>query len=401
MSDTTPTRGLLPTLVLISALGEMSTQMLIPSLAAIEGSLGGGQGSLHLALSAFVATFALGQLVFGPVSDRVGRRPVLIAGLLLFLGATASLLFVESVPGFVAARAVQGLGACAAFVLARAVARDVWGANAASALSLVMFGILLSVALTPVVGGTAAALFGGWQAAVVLTLVLGALALAAVLVLVGETNASRGTASLAPRAIAATYLDLLRDSGFRGFALSLGFTYGAMFAFIAGSSYVFIGELGLSPTSYGLVFGVIVLGLVAGTLVTRRLAPRIGPARVVRLGTRLVAAGAVGTLAMHHIPGLEVIGLALPQVVLTFGGGLVMPAAVAGAVMPNGHRAGAAAGMMGFAQMAGATAAGLALAQLPGGGTAMLGLQTVLALLAFAAMAAVSRPAAQSEASRA
>jgi DHA1 family bicyclomycin/chloramphenicol resistance-like MFS transporter len=105
-----------------------------------------------------------------------------------------------------------------------------------------------------------------------------------------------------------------------------------MFAFIAGFSYVFIGQLGLSPTEYGLVFGVIVLGLVAGTL-----------------GTRLVVLGAIGSLVEHHVPGFAVIGLALPQTVLTLGGGIAMPATIAGAVMPNGHWAGAAAGLLGFA----------------------------------------------------
>jgi DHA1 family bicyclomycin/chloramphenicol resistance-like MFS transporter len=362
----------------------VSTQVLIPSLASIEGALGGGQGSLHLALSAFVASFAVGQLVLGPLSDRVGRRPVLIGGLALFLVATAALLVVQDVAGFAAARAVQGLGACAAYVVARAVARDVWGTGAAPVIALMIFGVVVAVALTPVLGGAAVALAGAWQAAVALTLLLGGLALLLVLAFGAESNRQRGAAVLSPRALAAGYLDLLRAASFRGFALALALSYGAMFAFVAGSSYVLVGELGLSPTRYAVVFAIVVLGLVGGTLAARRLAPRLGPDRVVRLGTALAAAGAIGTLALHAIPGLEVIGLAAPQVVLTFGGGLVLPAAVAGAVVPNGHRAGMAAGFMGFAQMAGATLAGLVLAQLPGGALSMLGLQAVLALLAVA-----------------
>jgi DHA1 family bicyclomycin/chloramphenicol resistance-like MFS transporter len=137
-----------------------------------------------------------------------------------------------------------------------------------------------------------------------------------------------------------------------------------MFAFIAGSSRVFVGQLGLSPTQYGLVFGVIVSGLIGGAIFTNRTIMKFGPEKIVAIGTSLVAVGGCLSLVVHQLIGPSVIGMMLPQVLLTLGGGMVLPGSVAGAVIPNPTRAGLAAGFIGFAQMAGATVSGLLLSRL-------------------------------------
>jgi DHA1 family bicyclomycin/chloramphenicol resistance-like MFS transporter len=167
-----------------------------------------------------------------------------------------------------------------------------------------------------------------------------------------------------------------------------------MFCVIAGSSSAYIKLLGLSAAEYGLTFGAIVSGLIAGALFTQRKILQLGPQRIVAIGVALVAGGAALTLLVHGLFGLSVLGLSLPQVLVTVGGGMVLPASVAGAVIPNAHRAGLAAGFMGFAQMAGATLAGVLLGQLQDGTSwPMVLLHGLFATAAFAAFHLLSRVA--------
>jgi len=380
-----PSRSLLLILVALTALGEISTQLIIPSLGAIELIMSARPGSSLLALSAYVAAFGLGQLLLGPLSDRIGRRPVLLAGLALYLLATLWMLAASSMGEFIAARVLQGLGACAALVLARAIVRDVWQAQAGPALALTVIGMLCAIALSPMIGGLLT-LYGGWRAPLLLALSIGLGAVLAVLSLYRESNQHLDPQAGQLRGLAGNYVDLLRAASFRALALTLACTYGAMFAVIAGSSAVYIGLLDLSPAQYGITFGTIVSALIAGALFTQRRIMQLGPEKIVAIGVALVAAGAVATLLVYLLFGLSLLGLSLPQVLVTLGGGMLLPASVAGAVIPNAHRAGLAAGFMGFAQMAGATCSGVLLSLLADG-TAwpMVLLNTLFALAAFSA----------------
>ena len=380
-----PSRSLLLMLVVLTALGEISTQLIIPSLGAIELIMSARPGSSLLALSAFVAAFGLGQLWLGPLSDRIGRRPVLLAGLAVYLLATLWMLLASSMGEFVAARVLQGLSACAALVLARAIVRDVWQAQAGPALALTVIGMLCAIAMSPMIGGVLT-LYGGWRAPILLALAIGFGALLAVLGLYRESNRNLDPQAGQLRLLAGNYADLLRAASFRALALTLACTYGAMFAVVAGSSAVYIGLLELSPAQYGLTFGAIVSALIVGALFTQRRIMQLGPEKIVAIGAVLVALGGVTTLAVYLLFGLSVLGLSIPQVLVTLGGGMLLPASVAGAVIPNAHRAGLAAGFMGFAQMAGATCSGVLLSILADGtALPMLLLNCVFAVAAFSA----------------
>lgn len=388
-----PSRLLLVILMVLTALGEISTQLIIPALGGIEQGLGAARGASLAALSAFVAAFGIGQLLLGPLSDRVGRRPVLIGGLSLYLAATAWMLLADSMTGFILGRVAQGLGACAALVLARAIVRDVWKAQAAPALALTVIGMLTAIALAPMVGG-ALTQWGGWHAPILASLTIGSLALLAVLAFYRESNPSLDPKAGHPATLARDYFDLLKQRSSRALALTLAGTYGAMFAVVAGSSAVYIGLLGLTSAQYGLAFGATISGLIGGALFTQRKIMQLGPQRIVGIGVSLVALGATGTLLVHATLGLSVLGLSLPQVLVTLGGGMLIPASVAGVVMPNAHRAGLAAGLMGFAQMLGATCSGLLLGALQDG-TAwpMIGVQALFALAAISAFTVMTRKA--------
>ncbi|WP_271408696.1 multidrug effflux MFS transporter [Pseudomonas sp. Q1-7] len=386
-----PSRLLLAILMVLTALGEISTQLIIPALGGIEQGLGAGHGASLAALSGFVAAFGIGQLLLGPLSDRVGRRPVLIGGLSLYLAATAWMLLADSMTGFILGRVVQGLGACAALVLARAIVRDVWKAQAAPALAMTVIGMLSAIALAPMAGGLLTQ-WGGWHAPIVASLSIGSLALLAVLAFYRESNPSLDPQAGHPATLARDYFDLLRQKSSRALAFTLAGTYGAMFAVVAGSSSVYIGLLGLSAAEYGLAFGATISGLIAGALFTQRKIMQLGPQRIVGIGVSLVITGALATLVVYATLGLSVVGLSLPQVLVTLGGGMLIPASVAGVVMPNAHRAGLAAGLMGFAQMLGATLSGLILGALQdGSATPMIGVQAVFAVTAFSGFMLMTR----------
>ncbi|AVE04315.1 multidrug effflux MFS transporter [Pseudomonas palleroniana] len=381
----TPSRSLLFLLVALTALGEVSTQLIIPGLGSIEQALAAPPGSALMAMSAFVAAFGLGQLLFGPLSDRIGRRPVLIGGLVLYALATLSMLLVSDIHQLIAARVAQGLGACAALVLARTVVRDVWKAEAGPALALTMIGMLYAIVVAPMIGGLLIKLFG-WRAPIVLSLLIGSAVLLLALLFFRESNHSLDPKAGHWRTLGGQYLDLLKSRQYRAYAVALACTYGAMFAVIAGSSAVFINLLGFSSLEYGINFGLIVSMLILGSTYTRRNILRLGAQRIVAMGVTIVAVGGLSAVLIYAVFGLSVVGLDLPIALVTLGGGLVLPGSVTGGVMPNAHRAGLAAGLMGFSQMFGATCSGLLLSQLrDGSAVPMIMLEASFAVVAFVA----------------
>lgn len=318
-----------------------------------------------------------------------------VAALTLYVLATLSMLLVTDIQQFIAARVLQGLGACAALVLARTVVRDVWKAEAGPALALTMIGMLYAIVVAPMAGGLLIKLFG-WHAPIVLAGVIGSVVLMLAVLFFRESNLHLDPRAAHWRTLGGQYLDLLKGRQYRAYAVALACTYGAMFAVIAGSSAVFINLLGLSSLEYGINFGLIVSMLIVGSTYTRRNILRLGPQRIVTIGVTLVAAGGVLALLIYVLFGLSVVGLDLPIALATLGGGLVLPGAVTGAVMPNAHRAGLAAGLMGFAQMFGATCSGVLLSHLrDGSATPMIVIQAVFAVTAFVAFHLLRQRAAK------
>jgi MFS transporter, DHA1 family, multidrug resistance protein len=361
--------GLVVTALLTAlvALGPISTDLYLPSLPGLLRHFDADIAEVQLTLSVFLVGLAVGQLVYGPLSDRFGRRPVLLAGLILYVVASAICALAPSVPTLIAARLLQATGACAGPVVCRAVVRDVHGREgAARILSYMGAAMALAPALGPILGGFVEAWLG-WRANFAILCIYGAVGLALTAAILPETAPHRGESGGGLDAALRGYLGLLGQRVYIGFVLCCALAYGGIFCFISGSSFVFVDIIGLAPQLYGVCFGAIVLGYILGTLMGGRLTRRIGVERLVRTGGLISAVGGLALLLSVWTTGASVAGILLPTVIYMVGTGLVLPNAMAGAIGPFPRMAGTAAALLGFVQMGLAAAGGVAIGHLANG----------------------------------
>ncbi len=363
-----------------SALPPLSIDVSLPALPALGAALGTTAGAAQWTLSAFLLGFGFGQLVLGPASDRLGRRPALIAGLVGYALAGAATTAAPSIAVLILLRLLQGFGACAGVVISRAVARDVFeGAEAVSRQSLLSATATLAMLLAPMLG---AVLLGslGWRA------VYGALAVAGVVLLTATAVLQPETLPVSRRSTGSLwggYARVLHAPRTLGYAAVSALTFGGMFAYISGSPSVFIGTLGVTPGVFSLLFALAALALLAGSVLNGLLARRLASASLLRLGPALLGVAVVLVCA---------IGPAIPRVPVligvlatyTFATGLVMPNAIAAGLVPLPEAAGAAAAFIGFSQMvAGALSAALVGVVRPGTVAGMVGVLGVFGLTAL------------------
>lgn len=362
--DSLSIRVLLTALV---AFGPLSTDLYLPSLPALVRVFDTDVATVQLTLSIFLVGFAVSQLVYGPMSDRFGRRPTLLVGVTIYLAASAVCAMTSSIDALIAARFFQALGACCGPVVARAVVRDVFGRDrAATVLAYMSMAMALAPAVGPMLGGILTEWFG-WRANFMLLTVFACGILAAVWSMLGETNAHRDEEALRPGRLAANYLLLMRNRGFVGYVLVVAFSYSGIFSFISGSSFVLIGQLHLTPAQYGASFGAVVLGYMLGTFLAGRLTPRLGGARMIRIGTLLSLGGGLvgGVLALAGV--LHLLAIVVPVFLFILGAGLTLPNATANAVGPYPTMAGLASSLLGFAQMAIAAVIGIVVGHMNDG----------------------------------
>src|SRR3954470_15989530 len=285
-------------LALLTALGPLSTDMYLPSLPAIARDLRATTAQTQLTLSAFLLGFAVGQFVYGPISDKVGRRPVLLAGLGLFLVASAACTLATSVEMLTAARFVQALGGSGPIVLARAMVRDLYeGPRAGKELSRMGAIMGLVPAVAPILGGVLQGLFG-WRANFAATVLCGAALGAAVLIVLPETIPARSAAPLSLISVLRGFGVLLRHKTYRVYVGLAAVSYAGLFAFISGSSFVLQGIYRLSELAFAFSFAFCVIGFITGTMLAQRLVGTRGLDRTIALGVACLAAGGVVMLAV-------------------------------------------------------------------------------------------------------
>ena len=352
-SQAVPGLGIAVLLTTLVALGPLSTDFYLPSLPAMTAALGTDVAGTQLTLSIFLGGFAVGQLFYGPLSDRFGRRPLMLIGLGIFLVASIACALAPNIETLIAARFVQAIGACAGPVLGRTVVRDLYGPkDSARMLSYISAAMALAPLLGPVFGGWLSVIFS-WRATFVF------LETAATWRLLAESNLHPDPTAVQPRRILANYATLLRDTTYRGVLMCNGLAYAGMFAFISGAPFVFINLFGFSPQTMGLAFGLMVSGFITGTMSSGRLASRYGPDSILTAGVVIGSVGGAVMLLFAVTGWQHPVAIMVPMWLVTCGIGFIMPNATAIALAPWPTMAGAAASLMGFSQMALAAAFGI------------------------------------------
>lgn len=337
----------------------LSTDLYLATLPGMAADFGVTATDVQHTLSLFVIGFGTAQLVSGPMSDRFGRKPVMIGGLTLYLAASIACALAPSLAWLVVARFVQAIGCCTGVVVARAVIRDAY-APAEGAKVLAKASSLLSLApiAGPILGGYLQVAFG-WRAAFVALTLAGLTVWIAALWRMRESNPRINIDALRPGRLVRTYVAVARNPSFWAYALPGTLSYASIFAFISGTPFVLIRVLGVPTHHYGYYFACGVFGYLGGTLLCRRMIARIGLQRSLEIGTMIGLTGGLGFLAM--VLG----GLSNPVMVITaqfivmIAHGINFPCAQAGSLTPFPENAGAAAGLFGFISMLGAFFTGI------------------------------------------
>ncbi|MCU4181718.1 multidrug effflux MFS transporter [Bosea sp. BH3] len=338
-------------LAMLTALGPLSTDFYLPSLPEIVRVMDTDIAGAQATLSSFLFGFAAGQIFWGPLSDRLGRKPILFAGLALFGLATLACAMAPSVEALTVARALQALGASGPIVLGRAMVRDLYDGPRAGR-ELARMGMIMGLvpAVAPVLGGVLQAAFG-WRSTFIASLVF-AVGLATVIATVmPETLRQRSPQPLSLVTIFRGFGVLLKNRAFRVYVGLTSLCYAGLFAFISGSSFVLIDIYGLTPVQYGLAFGFAVLGYISGTIIAQRLVGRRGMDGVISLGVTCLAIGGLVMLVCVLSGFGGAAGVVVPMALYTCGVGLAMPQSQASAMMPFPDRAGAASSLNGLCQM--------------------------------------------------
>ena len=336
----------------------LSTDLYLASLPHLATDFGVSPAAVQQTLSLFVIGFGVAQLASGPFSDRFGRRPVLLAGLAVYVFASLACALAPTLQLLVAARFVQAIGCCTAIVVARALIRDVY-APAEGAQMIARASSLLSLAplFGPVLGGYLQVWFG-WRAAFVFHTLFGIVLAAAAWRLFRETNLHPDPDATRLGGLIARYRRIAGADFFWAYALPGALSYAMIFTFISGSSFVLIDVLGVATEIYGYCFAFGVTGYLLGTIVCRRLLARIGLANAVTVGTSLSLLSGL-LFAMLVLAGVSHWAVVLGCQFLTMAAhGINFPCAQAGAVAPFPREAGAAAGLLGFFTMLAALVAG-------------------------------------------
>jgi DHA1 family bicyclomycin/chloramphenicol resistance-like MFS transporter len=344
-------------LALLTGIGPLSTDMYVPSLPAIGEALHASTEQVQLTISSYLLGFATGQIFYGPISDRFGRKPVMMAALVLYGLGSIVCATTQSIEMLAAVRFVQALGGAGAIVLARAVVRDLYsGVRAGRELSLMGSIQALAPILAPVIGGALQTAFG-WRASFIL-LVIFAVSVGAVTArLLPETlhKPTPGPFSLA--AIGRLFGSVLVH---RSFLAHLGIvitTFVGLYAWVAGSSIVIQGIYGLSPLAFGAIYAIGSSGYLLGTNIAVRVVMRHGLDRMIGIGTAIMAAGGLTMAAVVALGLSNVIWLVAGMTIYLTGMGLSMPQTLAGAVTPFPDRAGTASSLLGFSQQSSASIA--------------------------------------------
>jgi DHA1 family bicyclomycin/chloramphenicol resistance-like MFS transporter len=346
-------------LSLLLGLQPVTTDLYLPALPVLTAGFVAPMAQAQLTLTALLLAFGVSQLVWGPLSDRFGRRPILLIGLGAYVIASVASTLVPSMGWLIVWRTVQGAAMGAGVMCARAIVRDLYSpTQGARVMSKGLSGLGVIACLSAPLGGLLTDLLS-WRFALLALGVFGAATLAVVAVRFEETVQHKNPQALQAATLLATWRSILRHPTFWAFSALSGASYGGLFTFLAASSFVFTGVLALSKTQYGLVMFVNSLAYIGGTFICRHWLPRFGVRRAVALAGALSITGGTLMAALTLAGVVSVWAIMLPQLLFMIGHGVHQPCGQSGAVGPFPQAAGAASAVNGFLMMVCAFAMGL------------------------------------------
>ena len=334
----------------LAGLGPLSIDMYLPSFQTIAKEFGSTTEALSHSLAIYFFGLAIGQLFYGPAADRWGRKPPLYFGLATYIVASAGCAMAQGMESLIALRFLQALGGCAEMVVARAMVRDCFeerdAARVYSSLILVM-GI--APILAPILGGWLV-LHIGWRSIFWFLVLAGLLCLAAVSMLVGETHPPERRTRHNPLTTLGRYARLFKDREFMTYTLAASFALGGLFAYVAGSPFVFGDIYNITPDHFGFFFGANAFGLIAASQINGRLVRRHDPRKIVGISFKVAAAASLVLLCTttFQLGGLP--GFLIPLFVFLASLGFCLPTSAALAMAPHGDEAGNASAVLGFVQ---------------------------------------------------
>lgn len=370
-------------LVLVTTSGTLGIHIFVPALPQAAADFGVGSGATQLTISLYILGLAVGQLGYGPLSDRFGRRPVLLAGLALYTAAGLLAALAPDLNWLIAARLLQALGGCAGLALGRAIVRDTAAPReAASRLAALSMVVSVGPGIAPLLGTALSEAFG-WRSIFALLCFLGAATILLALLRLPETN--KGGRGRSPAALMRDYAGLLRSPRFLGYAIGGGCATTSWYAYLAAMPFILVQQLGRPVHEVGVVYLLLVGGTALGNLLANRLVLRLGMRRLILGASGLGVFGALLLLGAVLLGRLNLTMAVLGPLLFTVGIGVASPLALTKAVSVNPSMIGSASGLYGFSQMA----VGALCAALAGlGGEPALASATVLSVAALIGFAA-------------
>jgi len=379
--------ALMAILVAVSGLNPIAVNMFVPAMPEIMRGLGTDHAMIQLVLSAYLFSTAAAQLTLGSLSDRFGRRPILIGGLILFIIASAICTVAESIEMLIAARILQGGGGCVGIVLGRAVIRDRYDRDrAASMLGYVTMGFAMAPMVGPVIGGLLNDNVG-WRSIFALQTALGIIVAVTSYLFLPETHDPAKTAGDRPT-LRHSFATLARIPAFWAYSLTCAFGTSVFFSFLGGTPFVATDMLGMTGTEYGLYFILVPGGFLIGNFLTARYSQRIGLYFMIVAGSLVALFAVLGMAAVFAAGWYHPLALFVPMYAIGFANGLTLANALAGAVSVRPDLAGAASGLAGSMQIGFGAVATVVIGALLAATHSVLPLTICMALLAAGGVAA-------------
>ncbi len=346
-------------LAFMSAMGPISTDLYVPALPQLATDLNTIPGKVQWTMSGYLIGFAVGQIFYGPLSDKFGRKSVLLTGFAIYLAACVAASLAPNIESLTAARMLQGLGGAGPIIIARAIVRDLYtGARAGQQLALMSTIMGLAPIVAPTVGGFIAAAFG-WRAGfVIMFAVVAVITLVSVLAL-PETIRSRMEGPFSFASIMASFKIVARNRTWRSYASMQAMGQTGLYTFVSASPFILQNVYGMTAIEFGVAFSICSVAFVGGAWASSRTVARMGLDFAIGVGVVLFAiAGVTQLLGLLLFPK-ELLALFMPELVFFSGVGFVLPNCVAGLLSPFPERAGAATSLAGFLQMSFSAAVGL------------------------------------------